>query len=260
MKSLKPIKKGNEIFNDYGPLPGSDLLRRYGYVTENYKQYDVVEISLGLITEVATKECGLSGDDITKRVGYLEEIGAMDDDAFDISHWDSPVKRGERDDERSNAQIREELNNVFPEALMMLVLLLVLPFAEFSSLQSSSKGPKILPKRGEKNDFPADWFRLLTMVLTKRQHEYGTLAFDDQRTLRDMLVDLDKTNVGSRRRLAALQVRIGEKEVLTGALSILQVFENGGVRNGGAEMKKRPADEDSDVEMGDISSPTKKRR
>ncbi len=56
MKSIKPIPKGQEIFNDYGELPRADLLRRYGYVTENYAQYDVVELPLDTICEVAGVE------------------------------------------------------------------------------------------------------------------------------------------------------------------------------------------------------------
>lgn len=51
MKALKPIKAGEEIFNDYGPLPRTDLLRRYGYVTPNYTQYDVVEVSQELVID-----------------------------------------------------------------------------------------------------------------------------------------------------------------------------------------------------------------
>jgi SET domain-containing protein 6 len=260
MKSVKPIQKGDEVFNDYGPLPRSDLLRRYGYVTENYAQYDVIEISIGLITEVATKECGgLSEVDVTKRVGYLEEIGALDDDTFDISSRGGAVDQEESDEERNNASAEDE-HDVFPEALKLLILLLVLPQSEVSSLQPSSKGPKILLKRVERNELPADWFRLLTLVLTKRQREYETTISDDQKILRDLLAGVDKTSMAARRKLAALQVRLGEKEVLTGALSLLRSRENGEVRNGGAETKKRSADADGDVEMGETSSPVKKRR
>jgi hypothetical protein len=53
MRSTKPIQRGDELFNDYGPLPRSDLLRRYGYVTDNYAQFDVVEISFQKIVDVA---------------------------------------------------------------------------------------------------------------------------------------------------------------------------------------------------------------
>ena len=56
MRSIKPIAKGEEIFNDYGQLPQSDLLRRYGYTTENYAIYDVAEISTDSILSLLTKE------------------------------------------------------------------------------------------------------------------------------------------------------------------------------------------------------------
>lgn len=44
MLTTKSIAAGEEIFNDYGEMPRSDLLRRYGYVTDNYKKFDVVEL------------------------------------------------------------------------------------------------------------------------------------------------------------------------------------------------------------------------
>lgn len=51
MIALKSIASGQQIFNDFGQLPRSDLLRRYGYITENYKRWDVVEVSIDTITE-----------------------------------------------------------------------------------------------------------------------------------------------------------------------------------------------------------------
>lgn len=56
MKAIKPIKEGDEIFNDYGEIPRSDLLRRYGYVTDNYAPYDVVDLSLDIICKAAGLE------------------------------------------------------------------------------------------------------------------------------------------------------------------------------------------------------------
>lgn len=53
MKAIKTIRQGEEIFNDYGQIPRSDLLRRYGYVTDNYAPYDVVELPLDIICSVA---------------------------------------------------------------------------------------------------------------------------------------------------------------------------------------------------------------
>jgi SET domain-containing protein 6 len=53
MKAIKSIAKGEEVFNWYGPLPRSDLLRRYGYVTDNHAQWDVVELPSQLILDTA---------------------------------------------------------------------------------------------------------------------------------------------------------------------------------------------------------------
>lgn len=58
MKALKPISPGEEIFNDYGPLPRSDLLRRYGYITDNYAKYDVVEIPHDMVRATVIREAG----------------------------------------------------------------------------------------------------------------------------------------------------------------------------------------------------------
>lgn len=51
MRAIKPINAGEEVFNDYGQLPRSDLLRRYGYITPGYNQYDVVEIPRQLVID-----------------------------------------------------------------------------------------------------------------------------------------------------------------------------------------------------------------
>lgn len=53
MKAIKPINQGHEIFNDYGEIPRSDLLRRYGYVSDNYAPYDVIELSLDSVCQAA---------------------------------------------------------------------------------------------------------------------------------------------------------------------------------------------------------------
>ncbi|EKJ72719.1 hypothetical protein FPSE_07119 [Fusarium pseudograminearum CS3096] len=52
--SLRPIKAGEEILNYYGPHPNSELLRRYGYVTEKHSRYDVVEIPWDIVESVLT--------------------------------------------------------------------------------------------------------------------------------------------------------------------------------------------------------------
>ena len=68
MIAIKPIQSGEQVFNDFGELPRSDLLRRYGYVTDHYKKWDVVEIPLKLIIEVVGEHSQMSEDQKQQRV------------------------------------------------------------------------------------------------------------------------------------------------------------------------------------------------
>lgn len=68
MLATRPISKGAEIFNDYGPLPRSDLLRRYGYLTDNYAKYDVVELPTSMIVEEASRYPSWDADEQHRRV------------------------------------------------------------------------------------------------------------------------------------------------------------------------------------------------
>ncbi len=87
MRSIKPIVRGEEIFNDYGQLPRSDLLRRYGYITENYAKYDVAEITTQeLLPLFRSREAfpglnlrPLSQEELDNRVGHI---------LYDRSGWD----------------------------------------------------------------------------------------------------------------------------------------------------------------------------
>jgi hypothetical protein len=49
VRTLRLIRHGEEVLNYYGPLPNSDLLRRYGYNSEKHSRYDVVEIPKRLV-------------------------------------------------------------------------------------------------------------------------------------------------------------------------------------------------------------------
>ena len=67
MRATRRIAGNEQIFNDYGEIPRADLLRRYGYVTENYAPYDVVELPLELICQAA----GLTDSDTEQRTKVL---------------------------------------------------------------------------------------------------------------------------------------------------------------------------------------------
>ena len=69
MRSIKPINKGDQIYNTYGNLPNHDLLRRYGYVLPGSKD-DLVEISSDLIVQCISKH---TEEERRRRIEFLDE-------------------------------------------------------------------------------------------------------------------------------------------------------------------------------------------
>ncbi|CBY00997.1 hypothetical protein IAQ61_011895 [Plenodomus lingam] len=217
MKALKPIKAGEEIFNDYGPLPRSDLLRRYGYVTENYAQYDVVEVPMELVSEVATA----SGSWIDQRLQYLDEQEVIDS-GYDITA-SSPFT------------LQESLS---PE-LIILVESMLLPDEEFERLQRKSKLPK--PEK-----ISSKGAELLHKIVQARLAQYKTTLEHDLQLVNDAPTP-DPSDVTRHRQAMARAVRIGEKQILRQFEEALAEML---ARAGGIAKRQREVDEEGDVEMG----------
>lgn len=182
MKALRPISKGEELFNDYGPLPTADILRRYGYITENYSRYDVVEISLELVKEAAADRNKDSVEALDDKIRYLEEQGAIDD-SYDIS--------------RSFAQ-----QGSFSDELKILLNILTMPRDAFEKLRSKEKLPK--PELSE------EAATLLYDVLARRAALY--LPSNDHGQPPGS--NVEATSHTARRRMMAHAVIEGEKRVL----------------------------------------------
>lgn len=217
MKAIDPIPKGDEIFNDYGPLPRSDLLRRYGYITDNYTQYDIVEVPLDLVVSTVKDVFALSDDTVKQQLDLLEEADALDD-GYDISHGD-------------------DLNEQFPLELKMLGLVLI-----------PHSSPKFA-KQASRSELPKSWFVLMQELLKRRLGQYGTTVDQDTQYVDELRERLDggmhdQSPAELRRRILAVQVRMGEKAILQSALAKLEeegnkvnteVAETNGGRKRGAE-------------------------
>ncbi|KAH8733116.1 hypothetical protein GQ44DRAFT_601487 [Phaeosphaeriaceae sp. PMI808] len=219
MKAMKPIQAREEIFNDYGPLPRSDLLRRYGYITDNYAQYDVVEVPMDLVAGLATA-AGIYSEE---RLAYLDEQEIIDS-GYDItvSHIFS-------------------LQECLSPELIMLVETLLLPSEEFDRLKSKGKLPKpekITTKGAE----------LLLKIVQARIAQYVT-ALDDDLKLAIELPQTADANSKERRYAMARTVRIGEKQILTDAKEALAELMT---RDGTASKRQRTVDDEGDVEMGGV--------
>lgn len=216
MKSIMPIPAGEEIFNDYGPLPRSDLLRRYGYITQNYAQYDVVEIPRGLLLQACQSVTQLSESDAADRLEYLDEQGILED-GYDISR---------------PATNQPDLSDMLAPEMLILLATLLMPQPDFAALKRKDKlpKPKLLPP----------FSTLLTAVLNARIAQYPTSLAED-RAARQQL---------SGRAAMAVDVRIGEKEILQAALQDLVVYPGNSCASAGT----------ADVEGGSGPSAAKKRR
>jgi len=68
MIAINDIKEGQQIYNDFGHLPRSDLLRRYGFVTDRYKQWDVVEVPIEIVVRVVAEHNPLTKSEKKQRV------------------------------------------------------------------------------------------------------------------------------------------------------------------------------------------------
>lgn len=73
MIASKAITKGQEIFNDYGELPRSDLLRRYGYITDSAKKWDLVELNRTAVIQIASDHHKLSERERNERVRLVAQ-------------------------------------------------------------------------------------------------------------------------------------------------------------------------------------------
>jgi SET domain-containing protein 6 len=218
MKALRPIPAGEEIFNDYGSLPRSDLLRRYGYVTDNYAQYDVVEIPAELVTDLLTHE----GVWQQERVEYLDEQEVIDS-GYDIAA-SSPFT------------LQESLS---PE-LVILVESMLLPAEEFERLSSKGRLPK--PEKITSKGAEA-----LQKIVQARIAQYPTSLEDDLKSFGE-IPPVDAVSPKQRRFAMAKAVRIGEKQLLAQTKDALVEKI---ARDGGALAKRqRAVDEEGDVEMG----------
>ncbi|KAG4429649.1 hypothetical protein IFR05_014870 [Cadophora sp. M221] len=200
MRSIQPISKGDEIFNDYGQLPQSDLLRRYGYITDNYASYDVAEVStqsiLSLLAKGQPLSTGLplkplSREELERRVELAQREGVYED-TYDVCH---PGPDGPS----------------IPDELLALLYLFLLDEESLAAIESSQTS---LSSRSKLATTLVG--QVLVIVLESRCKDYPTTIEDDRAIL--------KVGNITNRQAMAIQVRLGEKLVLGRAIQEAKSF------------------------------------
>ncbi|KYK60799.1 SET domain protein [Drechmeria coniospora] len=191
--TLRRIHAGEEIMNYYGPHPNSELLRRYGYVTEKHSRHDVVEIPWLTVLSTLVDHLGIPQQTLEQA---LERI---DDEELE----DSFVL------ERGSAEPNSEGTFVGPAAIeempadLQEQLKLVL-----KSLQKMDES--LLPDKRKRDE--ALQAIMLKTILTIESW-YSTTSAEDERLLLQ--------NGPCARRNAAVLVRLGEKRLLNEAKEFL---------------------------------------
>lgn len=191
MVALKAIPKGQQIFNDFGQLPRSDLLRRYGYVTDNYKRWDVTEIDVGTIISATSRHNKLDDREKDTR---LELAAAWEvlQDGYDLSR--PPENRSFE----------------FDQSLILTITALLLDTDAARQASARTRTPNQPPP-----------FLLTTLglvlkeIISDRQKAYKTTLAED--------IALLENRTLQRRRRMAIEVRLGEKEILS--MAALRVDE-----------------------------------
>ncbi|KAH8821692.1 hypothetical protein F5884DRAFT_98662 [Xylogone sp. PMI_703] len=208
MVAIKPIQRGEEIFNDYGQLPRSDLLRRYGYVTERYAAYDVTEISTDTLLSIFQSEAilkkhglhglvALSATDLKRRVDLAEREAVLED-SYDVARASSDAPS-------------------IPDELLALVYILLLDDLNLESLLASETS---LPGRSKLATELVG--KILVCLFQLREDSYKTTLEEDEELL--------KAGGRSHRETMAIQVRLGEKRVLREAAEEARTFHGSNKR------------------------------
>lgn len=211
MVTTKSIKAGEQIFNTYGDLPNSDLLRRYGYVDlvpcPHLKgglgnPHDIVEIRADLVVNVVRDDVPNS-ETYGQRINWWLDEGG--DDVFII-----------------------DADPILPAALTSFIRLLLLTQEEWEKTQEKGRPPKA--------KFDHQVSSLLRRIFELRLTSYQSPDLEvDAKLLASESLTLNKRH--------AIVVRLGEKQVLAGALETLRLMSAAlsDVGSNGSKGKRRVA-------------------
>lgn len=194
----------------------------YGYLTDNYARYDVVEFSHNTLLEVAGKKHDRKDKIWREREQQLDELGLIDD-GYAIPRPDHGT---------------ETLEDALPGQIHMLLRALC-----------ASENDKNVKK--PKDVVTVEEAALLQGILTKKLSEYKTTLEADQKVLEALHSDAETalipTGCNALRYSMALQVRIGEKEILRQLMTLCQSHIKAKSEETAARSTKRKFNDNSET-------------
>ncbi|CCG84562.1 protein of unknown function [Taphrina deformans PYCC 5710] len=158
MRCIKQITEGEQIYNTYGELPNSDLLRRYGYI-QAQNPHDIVELPGDVITSLFP----LSDAEKEERVDWLLDMELLDD-TFEVTQ-----------------------SGKVPSQVMVTMDVLSMTLLDFDRLKSE----EIDVPRGKKT---ATMQNLVSRALRAQLEKYSSTIEQDEEILQRSEVSYNKRN------------------------------------------------------------------
>ncbi len=216
MRAIRPIKSEEEILNDSGQLPRSDLLRRYGYVTDKHAVFDVAELPttpiINYIRKDLYKDFKVRQTEVDARVELAKREDVYED-SYDIAHADEEYP-------------------AIPDELVAFIWLLLVDKETLGALKSSKLSLRSRSKMETKLVGG-----VIQGALKRRIQEYATTAAEDEKLL-------ERSDLPHRTRMA-IKVRQGEKYVLTEAMTEAATFQSENKKMIGEKIKREREEDDN---------------
>ncbi|KAK7740924.1 Ribosomal lysine N-methyltransferase 4 [Cytospora paraplurivora] len=195
--TLRPIAKGEEILNYYGPLSNGELLRRYGYTTLAHRRWNLVDLGWDLLLAGLMSELPLKEQEWEKVIGMMEEDDELEEGFVIERGADDPDSEGRVNEVKQKAAVPEELLE------QLKVVMKAVKKVKPDAVPDKTARDKVI-------------YSAIASALEERAEQYGT-------TLEQDLELYAAENGNTDRRRMALDVRIGEKVLLKQAIESVTV-------------------------------------
>ena len=205
MTSLREIKAGEEVLNYYGPLPNGELLRRYGYTSSKHTRYDVVEIGWSLIREVLVEHKFEDCSSDSRREQILELLATIEaDESIEVE--DGFLLERECDDPSDEGTLTGEARFVkFSDEMVETITDVV------GSVLKSNTKKRNLSDAAKQALLKYEALTIMEEIAMQKLKQYQTTEQTDVALLRNGQLP--------RRQTMAIEVRLGEKQLLAEAVN-----------------------------------------
>ncbi|KAH8710201.1 SET domain-containing protein RMS1 [Phaeosphaeriaceae sp. PMI808] len=206
------LKAGTEVLNYYGPLPSSELLRRYGYVTPEHQRYNVAELPWKFVRSALGQELHLT-EDVLSKVEIEMDPDELEDYFVIERDTGEPDSEGQLTHTAKLLEISPELDEQLKSFMKALKKL----------------NPNVFNEK-KKRDQVCN--AAIASALEAKIKQYPTSKQEDE-------VLLKKGDLTKRYRMA-VEVRLGEKELLQEAIALIKGKGGAIGEDDKGRMAKRP--------------------